>query len=101
MMVPLSWYLALGAVLFVVGAAGVLLRRNVLIVLMSLELMLNSVNVNLVAFSHFLGDFRGQIIAIFVIAITAAEVAIALGILVALVRNKPTLEVDEVTIMKG
>ena len=100
-MVPLSWYLALGAVLFVVGAAGVLLRRNVLIVLMSLELMLNSVNVNLVAFSHFLGDFRGQIIAVFVIAITAAEVAIALGILVALVRNKATLEVDEVTMMKG
>ena len=72
-----------------------------LIVLMSLELMLNSVNVNLVAFSSYLGDFRGQIIAIFVIAITAAEVAIALGILVALVRNKATLEVDEVTIMKG
>ncbi len=100
-MVPLSWYVALGAVLFVVGAAGILLRRNILIVLMSLELMLNSVNINLVAFSHFLGDLRGQIIAIFVIAITAAEVAIALGILVALVRNKPTLEVDEVTIMKG
>ena len=100
-MVPLFWYIALGAVLFVVGAAGVLLRRNILIVLMSLELMLNSVNINLVAFSHFLGDLRGQIIAIFVIAITAAEVAIALGILVALVRNKPTLEVDEITIMKG
>ncbi len=100
-MVPLSWYVALGAVLFVTGAAGVLLRRNILIVLMSLELMLNSVNINLVAFSHFLGDLRGQIIAIFVIAITAAEVALALGILVALVRNKPTLEVDEITIMKG
>ncbi len=100
-MVPLTWYVALGAVLFVTGAAGVLLRRNILIVLMSLELMLNSVNINLVAFSHFLGDLRGQIIAIFVIAITAAEVAIALGILVALVRNKPTLEVDEITIMKG
>ncbi len=100
-MVPLSWYLALAAILFVAGAAGVVLRRNVLIVLMSLELMLNSVNINLVAFSHFLGDFRGQIIAVFVIAITAAEVAIALGILVALVRNRATLEVDEVTIMKG
>lgn len=100
-MVPLSWYLILGAVLFVVGVAGVLLRRNVLIVLLSLELMLNSVNINLVAFSHFYGDFRGQIIAIFAIAITAAEVAVALGVLVALVRNKATLEVDEVTIMKG
>ena len=100
-MVPLSWYLALAAALFVIGAAGVLLRRNVLIVLLSLELMLNSVNINLIAFSNTLGDFRGQIIAIFVIAITAAEVAIALAILVALVRNKATLEVDEVTIMKG
>ena len=100
-MVPLSLYLFLGAALFIIGAAGVLLRRNVLIVLMSLELMLNSVNVNLVAFSSYLSDFRGQIIAIFVIAITAAEVAIALGILVALMRNKATLDVDEITIMKG
>ena len=100
-MVPLSMYLALGAVLFIIGVAGVLLRRNVLIVLMSLELMLNSVNVNLVAFSSYLSDFRGQIIAIFVIAITAAEVAIALGILVALMRNKATLDVDDITIMKG
>jgi NADH-quinone oxidoreductase subunit K len=94
-------YLALGAALFIIGVAGVLLRRNVLIVLMSLELMLNSVNVNIVAFSSYLGDFRGQIIAIFVIAITASEVAIALGILVALIRNRATLDADEITIMKG
>ena len=100
-MVPLSMYLALGAVLFIIGVAGVLLRRNVLIVLMSLELMLNSVNINLVAFSSYMGDFRGQIVAIFVIVITASEVAIALGILVALMRNKSTLDVDDVTIMKG
>jgi NADH-quinone oxidoreductase subunit K len=100
-MVPLWWYVVLGAVLFVIGAAGVLLRRNILVVLMSLELLLNSVNINFIAFGHYYGDFRGQIFAIFVIAITAAEVAIALGILVALVRNKPTLEIDEVTIMKG
>ncbi len=100
-MVPLSWYVGLGAALFVIGAAGVLLRRNVLIVLMSLELMLNSVNINLLAFADVFGDFRGQIIAIFVIAVTASEVAIALGILVALFRNKATLEVDELTILKG
>ncbi len=100
-MVPLSMYLALAAALFIIGVAGVLLRRNVLIVLMSLELMLNSVNVNLVAFSSYLGDFRGQIVAIFVIAITASEVAIALGILVALIRNRATLDADEITIMKG
>ncbi|WP_108002666.1 NADH-quinone oxidoreductase subunit NuoK [Mycoplana dimorpha] len=100
-MVPLAWYLLLGVALFVIGAAGVLLRRNILVVLMSLELMLNSVNINFIAFGRQSNDFRGQIFALFVIAITAAEVAVALGILVALVRNKPTLKVDDVTIMKG
>ena len=84
-----------------IGAGGVLLRRNILIVLMSLELLLNSVNINFIAFAQYYDDFRGQIFAIFVIAITAAEVAVALGILVALVRNKSTLKVDDVTIMKG
>lgn len=100
-MIPLSWYLILGAILFATGAAGVLLRRNVLIVLMSLELMLNSVNINLLAFGYEMNDLKGQIIAIFIIAITAAEVAIGLGILVALLRNKHTLEVDDLTILKG
>ena len=89
-MIPTAWYLILAATLFVIGAAGVLLRRNVLIVLMSLELMLNSITINLLAFGHVLQDLRGQIIAIFVIAITAAEVAVALGILVELLRNKNT-----------
>ncbi|MBL4874563.1 MAG: NADH-quinone oxidoreductase subunit NuoK [Rhodobacteraceae bacterium] len=100
-MIPVSWYFILAAILFVTGAAGVLLRRNVLIVLMSLELMLNSVNINLLAFGHQLQDLRGQIIAIFVIAITAAEVAVALGILVALLRNKHSLEVEDLAILKG
>lgn len=98
---PLAWYIALGVILFVIAAAGVLLRRNILVVLMSLELLLNSVNINFVAFAHYHDDFRGRIFAIFIIAITAAEVAVALGILVALVRNKPTLKVDEVTELKG
>ena len=89
-MIPTFWYLILAALLFVIGAGGVLLRRNVLVVLMSLELMLNSVNINLLAFGHQLNDVRGQIIAIFIIAITAAEVAVALGILVALLRNEGT-----------
>ena len=74
-MVPLWWYVVLGVVLFVIGAAGMLLRRNILVVLMSLELLLNSVNINFIAFGHYYDDFRGQIFAIFVIAITAAEVA--------------------------
>ena len=100
-MVPLSWYLMLSAVLFIIGTAGVLLRRNILIILMSIELILNSVNINLVAFSYFLQYLRGQIFSIFVITIAAAEVAIALGILIALVRNKAALNVDEIQTMKG
>ena len=100
-MIPLSWYVALGVLLFVIGVGGVLMRRNILVILMSLELLLNSVNINFVAFSHYFDDFRGQIFAIFIIAITASEVAVALGILVALVRNKATLEIDEVTMMRG
>lgn len=101
MIVPLSWYIVLSALLFIIGVAGVLLRRNLLIILMSLELILNSVNINLVAFSYFLQDLRGEIFAVFVITITAAEVAIALGILISLVRNKATLKVDDIRIMKG
>lgn len=100
-MVPLSWYMVLSAILFITGVAGVLLRRNLLIVLMSIELVLNSVNINLVAFSYFLQDLRGQVFAIFVMTVAAAEVAVALGILIALVRNRATLNVDEITIMKG
>ena len=100
-MIPLSWYVILGAVLFMIGLSGVFLRRNILVILMSMELMLNSVNINFVAFSHFFQDLRGQVFAIFVITVTAAEVAVALGILVALMRNKRTLKVDEITIMKG
>ena len=100
-MVPLSWYIILSALLFIIGTAGVLLRRNILIILMSVELILNSVNINLVAFSYFLQDLRGQIFSIFVITIAAAEVAIALGILIALVRNKAALNVDEIQTMKG
>jgi NADH-quinone oxidoreductase subunit K len=100
-MVPLWWPIVLGAVLFVIGAAGVLLRRNILVVLMSMELLLNSVNINFVACGRYYDDFRGQIFAIFVIGITAAEVAIALGIVVALVRNRSTLKVDDLTALKG
>ena len=75
-MVPLSWSVLLGVVLFVIGAGGVLLRRNILVVLMSLELLLNSVNINFIAFGRHYDDFRGQIFAIFVIAITAAELLV-------------------------
>ena len=100
-MVPLYWYVILSSLLFVIGVAGVLIRKNILIVLMSVELVLNSVNINLVAFSYYLQDIRGVIFSIFVITIAAAEVAIALGILVALVRNRASLNVDDIQTMKG
>jgi len=73
-MVPLSWYIILSSILFIIGAAGVLLRRNILVVLMSIELILNSVNINLVAFSYFHQDLKGQIFSIFVITIAAAAI---------------------------
>ncbi len=98
-MVPLSWYLVLSAILFIIGLVGVLQRRNVLIVLMCLELMLNSVNINLIAFSYYLQDLRGQIFAVFVITITAAEVAVALAIVIAMMRNRKTLQVDQINLM--
>ncbi|HBG46416.1 MAG TPA: NADH-quinone oxidoreductase subunit NuoK [Deltaproteobacteria bacterium] len=100
-MVPISWYIALAAILFLIGVAGVLTRRNIIIVLMSIELMLNSVNINFVAFSYLLNDMNGQIFTIFTITVTAAEVAVALGILIALVRNSKTFNVDELDTLKG
>ncbi len=100
-MVPISWYIAAAAVLFLIGVAGVLMRRNIIVVLMSIELMLNSVNINFVAFSYMLGDMTGQIFSIFTITVTAAEVAVALGILIALVRNRKTFNVDELDTLKG
>lgn len=100
-MVPVSWYIALSAVLFIIGVSGVFLRRNIIIVLMSLELILNSVNINLVAFSYYLQDLRGQVFAIFTITVAAAEVAVALGILIALVRNRKTFNADEINTMNG
>lgn len=100
-MIPLSWYIILSSTLFIIGVAGVLLRRNLLIILMSIELILNSVNINLVAFSYYLQDIRGQMFSVFVITVAAAEAAVALSILVALVRNRATVNVDEITTMKG
>lgn len=100
-MVPLSWYIILSSVLFIIGTAGVLLRRNILIVLMSVELILNSVNINFVAFSYYFQDLRGQVFSLFVITIAAAEVAVALGILIALVRNRAALNVDDIRTLKG
>jgi NADH:ubiquinone oxidoreductase subunit K len=94
-MVPASYYLVLGAVLFVLGAAGVLIRRNALVLLMSVELMLGGVNLTLVTYSRFLGKVDGQVFALLVMAVAAAEVAVGLAVIVALVRHKDTTDVDE------
>jgi len=100
-MVPLHWYMLLSMVIFSIGVFGFLSRKNVIIIMMSLELMLNAVNINLVALSHYLQDMRGQILALFVIAVAAAEAAIGLAIVIALFRNKATAHVDEVKEMRG
>ena len=101
MPIPVDWYLYLSAALFVVGAAGVLIRRNLFIVLFSLELMLNAVNINLVGFSRFHEDLVGQNFVIFVMAIAAAEAAVGMAIATALFRNRRTLMVDLFDRMKG
>jgi NADH-quinone oxidoreductase subunit K len=99
-MVPLQLYLILSAMMFIVGAVGVVIRRNAIIVFMSIELMLNSVNLTFVAFSAFLGDATGQVFVFFVMTVAAAEAAVGLAIVIALFRRKQTVNLDEINIMK-
>ena len=100
--VTLGHYLALGAVLFCISVAGIFLnRRNIIVLLMSIELMLLSVNVNFVGFSRYLGDASGQVFVFFILTVAAAEAAIGLAILVTLFRNRRTINVAEVDSMKG
>ncbi|ABI59192.1 MULTISPECIES: NADH-quinone oxidoreductase subunit NuoK [Nitrosomonas] len=101
-MVSLSHYLVLGAVLFAIGVVGIFLnRKNVIILLMSIELMLLAVNINFVAFSYYLQDIAGQIFVFFILTVAAAEAAIGLAILVALFRNIRTINVDDLDRLKG
>jgi len=100
-MVPLTHYLGLSLLLFTLGIVGVLVRRNLLTVLMSIELMLNAVNLNLMAFSRQLGDLNGQIFAVFVIAVAAGEAAIGLAIIISLYRLKNSVNLDDAAEMKG
>ena len=93
-------YLVLSAALFTIGVIGVMLRRNIIIIFMSIELMLNAVNINLAAFSQQWHNVAGQVFAIFVVAVAAAEAAVGLGILLAFYRNKETLDIDEMAILK-
>ena len=99
-MAPLSHYLAVSAILFAIGTAGVLIRRNAIIIFMCVELMLNAVNLTLIAFSQFFGDQTGQILVFFVMTVAAAEAAVGLAIVIALFRNKQTVDVAKVNILK-
>lgn len=100
MEITLIWYLSLSAVLFVIGVLGVLLRRNAIVVFMSVELMLNSVNLTLVAFSQSMGDVSGQILVFFVMSVAAAEAAVGLAIVIALFRKKVTVDITEFNLFK-
>jgi len=98
--IPIHWSIGLSAVIFAIGVVGVLTRRNMIQVFMALELMLNAVNINLVAFSQHLESMTGQVFVLFVITVAAAEAAMALAIIVAFYRNKQTLNVDEFNLLK-
>ena len=99
-MIPIDYYLLLSAFMFCVGVLGVLIRRDAIIVFMSIELMLNSVNLSLIAFSSFLRDPTGQMLVFFVMTVAAAEAAVGLAIIIALFRNKQTVNIDEINILK-
>jgi len=101
MEVALNWYLALSAVLFVIGILGVMLRRNAIVVFLSVELMLNSVNLSLVAFSQFFGNVDGLVLVFFVISVAAAEAAIGLGIVIALFRNTISVNIHDFNLFRG
>jgi NADH-quinone oxidoreductase subunit K len=100
-MVPqLSWYLALSAVLFTIGVVGVMVKRNVIAMFMCIELMLNAVNLTFVAFSSFFRDLSGQLFVFIVMTVAAAEAAVGLGIIIAVFRNRESLDVDDASSLK-
>jgi NADH-quinone oxidoreductase subunit K len=99
-MIPLSAYVAVSSILFVTGVVGVLIRRNFIIVLMSIEIMLNAANLNLVAFAHHLQSLGGQVVALFVIAIAAGEAAVGLAIIIVVFRGKIATNVDQINLLK-
>ncbi|MBQ28182.1 MAG: NADH-quinone oxidoreductase subunit NuoK [Nitrospiraceae bacterium] len=99
-MIPLSYYVAVATILFVIGLVGVLIRRNFIIIFMSIEIMLNAANINLVAFASYFDALDGQIAAIFVIAIAAGEAAIGLAIIIVVFRRKIATNVDQLNLLK-
>ena len=101
MNVPGAWYLAVGALMFCIGAIGLLVRRNALVMFMCVELMLNAVNLTFVTFAKSLDDIGGQAIVFFVLVVAAAEVVVGLGIIVALMRRRPGATADDISMLKG
>ena len=99
-MVPIAHYLILSVILFSIGVAGVFIRRNAIVIFMCIELMLNSVNLAFIAFARHLNSMDGQIFVFFVMTVAAAEAAVGLGIIIALYRNKETINVDDINLMK-
>ena len=99
-MVPVTYYLALSAVLFSIGAVGVLIRRNVIVIFMSIELMLNAVNLSFVAFARQWHSMDGQVIVFFVMTVAAAEAAVGLAIIIAMFRNRETIHADEINLLR-
>lgn len=101
MELTINWYIALSAILFSLGALGVLTRRNAIIIFMSIEMMLNAANLAFVAFARHLGDLEGQVLVFFVITVAAAEVAVGLALIVTIFRSKNSINIDEINLMKG
>jgi NADH-quinone oxidoreductase subunit K len=99
--VTVEWYVALSTILFAIGALGVLLRRNAIIIFMSIEMMLNAANLLFVAFARYLQDIDGQVLVFFVITVAAAEVAVGLALIVTIFRTKQSINIDEINLMKG
>ena len=99
-MITTTHYMMLSAALFTLGVVGVLTRRNIIIVFMSIELMLNAVNINLIAFSYYLQSAIGQVFAVFIIVVAAAEAAVGLGIIRSFYRNKETVNIDEMSLLR-
>ncbi|OGW65597.1 MAG: NADH-quinone oxidoreductase subunit K [Nitrospirae bacterium RIFCSPLOWO2_02_FULL_62_14] len=100
MAVPVSYYVILSAIVFITGIVGVLIRRNIIIILLSIELMLNATNINFVAFSNYFHNVAGQVFVFFALTVAAAEVAVGLAIIIALYRSKSSINVDEFQLMK-
>jgi NADH-quinone oxidoreductase subunit K len=99
-MTPINYYLALSAILFAIGVAGVLVRRNVIVMFLAIELMLNAVNLALVALGRRIGSMDGQVIVFFVMTVAAAEAAVGLAIIISMFRNRDTLNADEITLLR-